>query len=262
MARGPKKHLKRVFAPSHWMLDKLRGVFAPRPSAGPHKMRESMPLIVLLRNRLRYALNYNEAKMIVMQRLIKVDGKVRSDMFFPAGFMDVIDIEKTKEAFRMMYNTKGKFCIHRISKDEATYKLCKVKAIKQGSKGVPYCMTHDGRTIKYPDPDVKVNDTIRYDFASGKALDYIKFEVGNIAMINGGNSIGRVGIIQHRERHPGSFEIIHLKDSAGHSFATRLNNVTVIGKGDKPWVSLPKGNGIKLNIIEDRAQRMNKNKKK
>lgn len=27
MARGPKKHLKRLNAPSHWMLDKLNGIF-------------------------------------------------------------------------------------------------------------------------------------------------------------------------------------------------------------------------------------------
>ncbi len=27
MPRGPKKHLKRLNAPSHWMLDKLGGVF-------------------------------------------------------------------------------------------------------------------------------------------------------------------------------------------------------------------------------------------
>merc|ERR1719301_157355 len=112
-------------------MSKLNGTFAPRPSAGPHKLRECMPLIVLLRNRLKYALNYKECKMIVMQRLIKVDGKVRTDMFFPAGFMDVIEIEKTKEAFRLLYNTKGKFCIHRVAKEEATYKLCKVKAIKK-----------------------------------------------------------------------------------------------------------------------------------
>ena len=32
MARGLKKHLKRVATPKHWMLDKLTGVFAPRPS--------------------------------------------------------------------------------------------------------------------------------------------------------------------------------------------------------------------------------------
>merc|ERR1712086_947296 len=136
--------------------------------------------------------------------------------------------EKTKENFRLLYNTKGRFTLHKIVKEEASYKLCRVKKVMRGPKGIPYCVTHDGRTIKYPDPDVKVHDTLRYDFASNKVLDFVKFELGNIAMIAGGNSIGRVGTIVHRERHPGSFEIIHLKDSAGHTFCTRLANVFVV----------------------------------
>ena len=86
-ARGPKKHLKRLNAPKSWMLDKLGGVFAPRPSTGPHKLRESLPLVIFLRNRLKFALNGQEVKKIVMQRLIKVDGKVRTDTNYPAGFM-------------------------------------------------------------------------------------------------------------------------------------------------------------------------------
>jgi small subunit ribosomal protein S4e len=258
MARGPKKHLKRMFAPSHWMLDKLKGRWAPKPSAGPHKMRECMPLIVLLRERLKYALTYHEVKMIVMQRLIKVDGKVRTDMFFPAGFMDVVQIEKTKENFRMMYDTKGRFAIHKVVKEEAAYKLCRVKKLVRGPKGTPYAVTHDGRTLRYPDPAIKVNDTVRLDLESGKILDFAAFEAGNSVMICGGNNIGRVGTITHRERHPGSFEIVHIKDAVGHSFATRLQNVFVIGKGTKPWVSLPKGNGVKLSIIEDRAAKMAK----
>jgi ribosomal protein S4E len=105
----------------------LGGVFAPRPMCGPHKLRESLPLILFLRNRLKYALSYNEARMICKQRAIKVDGKVRTEMRFPAGFMgvfcsqfsyfysiplfttlsyyivlDVIRIDKTDETFRMV----------------------------------------------------------------------------------------------------------------------------------------------------------------
>lgn len=69
------------------MLDKLGGVYAPRPSTGPHKLRESLPLVIFLRNRLKYALTNCEVTKIVMQRLIKVDGKVRTDPNYPAGFM-------------------------------------------------------------------------------------------------------------------------------------------------------------------------------
>jgi small subunit ribosomal protein S4e len=258
MARGPKTHLQRMFAPSHWMLDKLKGRWAPRPSAGPHKLRECLPLIVMLRNRLKYALTYRECKMIVMQRLIKVDGKVRTDMFYPAGFMDVVSIEKTKENFRLLYDTKGKFVLHKVSKEESSYKLCRVKKIQRGPKGTPYAVTHDGRTLRYPDPDVKTHDTVRVDLETGKMLDHVKFEIGSTVMVSAGNSMGRVGSIVSREKHPGSFEIIHVKDAVGHTFSTRLQNVMVIGQGSKPWISLPKGNGIKLNIIDDRNARMHK----
>ena len=87
MARGPKKHLKRLDAPKHWMLDKLGGIWAPRPSTGPHKLRECLPLVVMLRNRLNYALTGHETKMICINRHVAVDGKIRTDPNFPAGFM-------------------------------------------------------------------------------------------------------------------------------------------------------------------------------
>jgi len=239
------------------MLDKLGGVFAPRPSTGPHKLRECLPLMIFLRNRLKYALTYSECKKIVNQRLIKIDGKVRTDKTYPCGFMDVITIEKTGENFRLLYDVKGRFTIHRITKEESTYKLCKVKKLLVGPKGVPALVTSDGRTIRYPDPSIKVNDTVQVDIKSGKITDFIKFDSGNLCMMTGGHNLGRVGVIQHRERHPGSFDIVHIKDSAGHVFATRLNNVYVIGKGSKPYVSLPAGKGVKLSIAEERDRRLN-----
>lgn len=258
MARGPKKHMKRVAAPSHWMLDKLTGTWAPKPSAGPHKQRECLPLIVLMRNRLKYALTFREAKAIMIQRLIKVDHKVRTDHTFPSGFQDVISIEKTKEQFRLLYDTKGRFTVHKIGKDEAAYKLCRVMNVRKGLKGVTSIVTHDGRTVRFPDPAIKTNDTVRIDLATGKILEFCKFEQGNVCMVKGGNNMGRVGVVTKREKHPGSFEIVHLVDKDQHHFATRLQNVMVIGKGDKPWISLPKGDGIKLNIVKDREKRMKK----
>jgi len=255
MARGPKKHLKRLNAPKHWMLDKLGGVFAPKPSAGPHKQRECLPLILILRNRLKYALNGAEANAILQQRLIKVDGKVRTDKTYPAGFMDVLDIDKTDEHFRLVYDAKGRFTLHRITKEEAAYKLCKVKKMALGDKKIPYVITHDGRTIRYPDPMVKELDSVVVDVETNKIKDFIKLDAGNVCMVTGGRNMGRVGILQHREKHKGTADICHLKDTAGNEFATRLTNVFVIGKANKPMISLPKGKGIKLSILEEAANR-------
>jgi small subunit ribosomal protein S4e len=41
----------------------------------------------MLRNRLKYALTYREVVAIVMQRLIAIDGKLRTDKCYPADFM-------------------------------------------------------------------------------------------------------------------------------------------------------------------------------
>lgn len=212
-------------------------------------------MIVLLRNRLKYALNTKEVKYILMQRLVKVDGKARTDKTYPAGFMDVIGIEKTNEYFRLLYDVRGRFSVHRITPEESKFKLCRVKTLAMGAKKVPYVVTHDGRTIRYPDPSIAVNDVCKVDIETNKISAFIKFETGNLAMINGGKNTGRVGVIVSREKHQGSFDIVHLKDSSGHMFATRLGNVFVIGEGNRAMCSLPKRKGIKMSILEERANR-------
>jgi small subunit ribosomal protein S4e len=259
------------------MLNKLGGEWAPRPSQGPHKLRECLPLTLVLRNRLKYALTRREVMMIVMRKLVKVDHKVRTDVTFPAGFQDVITLDNTGENFRLLYDVKGRFVLKNISPAEAKFKLCRVSNVARakkasigrnpffaGQKGaIPYLTTHDGRTIRYADPDIKVNDTVKVDLTTGKIAGSIKFEVGNLAMITRGANMGRIGVISSIEKHPGSFDIVHCKDKLGHHFATRKNNVFVIGEGSQPWISVPKsmgGEGVKQTIIEERDAR-NKKKK-
>ena len=128
MARGDIKHLKRLNAPKHWMLSKMDGIWAPRPSQGPHKLRECLPIILILRNKLKYALTGKETKQICMEKLVKVDGKVRTDVNYPVGFMDVVEIPKSNDTFRLIFDAKGKFVLHKIDAAEATYKLCRVRA--------------------------------------------------------------------------------------------------------------------------------------
>ncbi|AQK90964.1 40S ribosomal protein S4-3 [Zea mays] len=90
------------------------------------------------------------------------------------------------------------------------FKLCKVRSVQFGQKGIPYLNTYDGRTIRYPDPLIKANDTIKIDLETNKIMDFIKFDVRNVVMVTGGRNTGRVGVIKHREKHKGSFETIHV----------------------------------------------------
>jgi len=268
MARGPKKHMKRIDAPRGWMLSKLGGTWAPRPSTGPHKMRECLPISLALRNRLKYALTRREVMMIVMRRLVEIDGKVRTDINYPTGFQDVLRVAKTEEQFRLLYDIKGRYILHRISAEESQFKLLRVQKYNTAKKAsigknpflhgqagvIPYITTHDGRTIKYPPPDVKQHDTVKFDLKENKIVGHLKFDIGNLAMVTRGANIGRIGVITNKEKHPGSFDIVHLRDKKMNEFATRIGNVFVIGQ-DKAWISLPKAQGLKQTILEERVER-------
>ena len=52
--------------------------------------------------------------MIVMRRLVEVDGKVRSDASYPSGLMDVVRLAKVNEVFRVLYDVKGRFVLHEL----------------------------------------------------------------------------------------------------------------------------------------------------
>jgi small subunit ribosomal protein S4e len=71
-------------------------------------------------------------------------------------------------------------------------------------------------------------------------------------MLIGGNNIGRIGVLQSIEKHPGSYEIAHVKDTKGSAFTTRLSNIIVIGDGKTPAISIPKGEGVRLTLVQER----------
>ena len=196
-------------------------------------------------------------RALVPARLVEVDGKVRTDTRYPAGFMDVISMPKAGDNFRLLYDTKGRFVLHRILEEEAKYKVCKVVKKATGHKKVPYIVTHDGRTIRYPDPLIKVNDSVKVSIETGKVMDdgLLKWDVGALCMIVKGRNAGRVGVITAKEKHLGSFDIVYVKDSTGHMFATRMTSVFIIGKA-KPAVARPrKFQPVKIlqNTFSDRT---------
>jgi len=208
--------------------------------------------------------------MIVMRRLVEVDGKVRTDPNYPAGLMDVIRLGKVNEAFRVLYDVKGRYILHELKdQKEHTMKLCRVVNVSKANKAtighnpfqagqagvIPFLVTHDGRTIRYPDPLIKKNDTIQIDTVTGKITGHLKFDTGNLAIVTKGANIGRVGTITSKEKHPGSFDIVHLKDKKQVPFATRLSNVFVCGDTERAWITLPKHKGQKSTILEERAEK-------
>ena len=99
-----------------------------------------------------------------------------------------------------------------------------------GDKGVPCVNLHDGRTIRYPDPLISEHDSVMVDIATNKITEFIKYDAGALVMLTGGRNAGRVGVITRREKHKGSFEVVHVKDASGHEFATRAVTIQLLDR--------------------------------
>ena len=208
------------------------------------------------------ALNAREVTLVTMDKEagFKVDNKIRRDAKFPVGVMDVISVVKTNEHYRMLYDVKGRFTLLPIKDTEAKFKLCKVKTKAVGPNKIPYIVTNDSRTIRFPHPEIDEGDTIKYDLEKGQISTWYKNEPGKLCYITGGNNIGRVGTLMHIERHLGSFNIAHIRDANGKTFSTRTGNVFIIGD-KKSQISLPESNGLYLNILEEKQLREEKARK-
>ena len=206
---------------------------------------------MILKRKLGYSLNNRETTKILKEKSnkIMVDGKVRRDPKYPVGLMDVLTIENTKDKFRLFYDEKRRFTLLKIKDKEVNSKLCKIVRYEIGANKIPYIITHDARTIRYPDPAITVGDTIQYDFEKGVVEKHFKLAVGHKALVTSGNNLGRIGLIQSIVKKMGNVAVITIKDEAGHVFNTRIGNVFVIGDS-KVACTLPKGKGIRYTVGE------------
>ena len=209
--------MKKIVAPKSWMMNKMDGVFAVRPAQGPHKLRESIPIQILLRDKLGVAMNATEVDTILHQKegLVKVDNKVRRNPKFPCGLMDLFEIPKMNKTYRVLYDTKGRFTLVKVDKKEKDFKLCRIQKKFIGPNKICYFVTHDGRTLKFLDTEIEIQDSIKFNIRTNKVEGVYKMKVGNLAYCMKGNNIGRVGTIQGINKLDGQHDLVTIKDKNG-----------------------------------------------
>jgi small subunit ribosomal protein S4e len=239
-------------------MNKMGGVFTVRPTSGPHKARESIPLQVILRDKLKFALTGREADVILHQKegLVRIDKKIKRNPKYPVGFMDVIDIPKVGTSYRVLFDVKGRYVFNKINKAESSFKLCRITRKEMGPNKIAYLVTDDGRTIRFSDKDIHVNDSVKFNLDTKEIVEKIPMAVNSLAMISDGSNTGRVGTIVHISKLDGNFDLVTLKDARGHTFTTRINYVFVIGKNGKTSIALPRGDGLKYTIQEETENRL------
>ena len=225
-----KRHLKRPTISKSWPVKRRNITFITRPNPGPHSFSLGVPMKVILREMLGIARTSKEAGKLLYNNEIMVDGIRRKDLKFPVGIMDVIEIKKTNQYFRVVL-VKGKISLLGIGQKEAGIKPCKIIG-KHKVKGKTQINLDDGKNILVDNDSYKTGDTLVVGLPGQEIKDHLKLEKGSKILLIGGKHIGDIGNIEGIIANK-----ITYKGENGDIVETLKKYVFVVGK-DKTLFSL------------------------
>jgi small subunit ribosomal protein S4e len=211
-------------------------------------MDQCITLTLVLRDLLGVAKTAKEAKTIVSQGKVYVDGKIRRDESYPAGLMDVLTFPDSNRSYRVLPSPKG-LILHPLEKEEASFKLCRIENKNVVKNGHIQLDLHDGTNIlvrvadsKKPIEDVyPVLDTLKIGLAERDIQGRIKLAKDVPVLAVGGKNVGKHGKIIEIEESKGQKRrdlLVTVEDNQGSRFQTTMNFVFAVGE-TSPSISLP-----------------------
>ncbi len=240
--KGKTARLKRKPAPAFWPIHRKELPWVVKPSPGSHSLKKCLPLTMVLRDILGVAQTRKEAKLILDQGKVLLDGKICKQDDIPVGLMDVISIPDMDKYYRVMPSHKG-LVLNPINKEESKIKLFRVENKTTVHNGIQMAL-HDGSNIlvKVADPKNphevthETFDVIKVAYPEKQVVQTLKTKEGNIAVITGGKNIGKQGKIveiektEAKKRHQA---LVLIEDSKGTRYQTILDFVFSIGETEQ-----------------------------
>lgn len=193
-----KSHMKRTAAPASWHILRKTTAFITNVAAGPHSKKRSMPISVWLRE-LGFAATRREAKKILLNKVILIDGRRVKDPKFPLGLFDVLSIPDVKKHYTIDHDTKGRLKINEIKDADAKQKTCQIvgKTVLKGNK-IQLNM-FDGKNIIVDKSEHKVGDSVVIELPSQKIKTHLPLKKGAAIELIGGSHIGTKGTVEKVE---------------------------------------------------------------
>lgn len=228
--RGETKTQKSLSAPKTRSFLRKKNVFTQRTKPGAHSKNTAVPLGFVLRELIEVVNNAREAKRIVSDGKVKVNGKVRRDVSFSVGLFDIVELVDAGKKFRALMDTKGRIFMKETDSKEKDFKISKVVRKKKAEKGKTIITTNDGFNIEVNDEKVKVDDSVKISLPDAKVEQVFSLSEGNSVFIIGGSHVGEQAKIDgitggtlHRKKS------VSLS-SGDRKYQTVMRNVIVIGK--------------------------------
>jgi small subunit ribosomal protein S4e len=186
-----------MVAPKSWGIARKTNKFITKPSPGPHNAN-ALPAGVWLRDHMGFANTKKEAKQILRQRDMIVNGRPCRHFDMGIGIFDIIALPKINKYYRLVRDRAGRHKSVEISAEASESRLAKIanKTLLKGGK--VQLNLRDGSNL-LGDNTYKSRDSIEVSLKEGemgKILDHFPFAVGNVAMVVDGRHSGSVGKIK------------------------------------------------------------------
>mgnify|MGYP000079448838 CR=1 FL=1 len=237
-----KRHLKRFGAPGYWGISVKEYKWTVRPNPGPHPKNRCIPAVILIRNILKFADNHREAKYILNNGEMLVDGRTVKEPKYPVGLMDVVSFPSRDMYYRVVPSRRV-LTLQEIEKDQANKKLVKITGKSTVKGGHIQIHLHDGRNILIrvknpgnPEVEYRVGDSLLIEVPSQKILQHIPEKSGNLAVVTGGSHISEKATLLEIRKNVMRPDVSVL--ASKKKFETLRDYVFMIGQGENPVIPL------------------------
>ncbi len=227
-----KKHEKRLSAPKAMPIKRKAYKFVAKVRPGPHPRDLSVPLVVLLRDMLNVVKTRYEAKRILSDGLVYVDGRRVKDLKFPVGFMDVISFKDIDDVYRVLVDRKGRITSFKTDKKERNIKLVRINNKTTVKNGRIQLNMHDGRNILADDTikSLKVGDVLKIEVPSQKILEKAEMKPGSTVYIFRGKHSGLKARIKEIRVFDSPEDNVAVFEADGDVYETKVDYLFVIGE--------------------------------
>jgi small subunit ribosomal protein S4e len=234
-------HMKRLASPRSWKIPKKSSTWVPKPIPGPHAIEGGVPLGIVLRDYLGLVDTMTEAKRVIGNREILVDGAPRTSHKHPVGLMDVVTVPKLAKSYRVVLDHHGRIVLSELNAAEAAWKLCRIQDKTVISGGRIQLNLHDGRNVIVKEAKYKTGDVLKLSVPEQEIKGHYAFGKGMTAFITGGSHVGEFAKVESEEviRSPRP-NLVNLK-SGEQAYFTIKQYVFLVGK-DRPDIAIPEVN--------------------
>lgn len=234
-------HMKRLASPRSWKISKKSSTWVPKPNAGKHSADRSIPLGLVLRDYLKLVDTMTEAKRVLGNREVLVDGRIETSHKTPVGLMDVLQVPKLNAQYRVVLDGHGRIVLSEIAAGDVAWKLCRIENKTTVSGGRTQLNLHDGRNVIVKETKYKTGDVLKIALPDQDVKAHFAFGKGMTALVTGGAHVGEFAKVEGEEtiRSPRP-NLVALK-SGEAPFSTVKPYVFIVGK-DKAEITLPEVN--------------------